>query len=106
VWVRPEVSFAFGGVLGDSIDFSLVPALDGHNFGMLFADSVLGRVEPGCANPLLACDMEGRDVTDRYFAVRPDGAVVVTEDVTPTMMVTTAQQAVRDCLFYVSRRRA
>lgn len=105
VTVRPEVPCAFGGVLTDEVDLVLHPGLDGANFGMLLAGSELGRVDPGAAVPLCAVDLRGRDVTDRYLTVRDDGAVVVTQDLTPAMMTTTVVQARRDCLFHVVRRR-
>jgi hypothetical protein len=83
----------------------LQPGLDGHNFGMLLAGTVLGKVRPGAAVPLLVTDMEGHDVTEKYFRVRPGGTLVVQEDITPVMMTNTVQQARRDCLFYIARRR-
>ena len=105
VIVRPEVPFAFGGSLTDDVELVLVPGLDGANFGMLLAGSELGWVSEGAsAVPLLATDMRGVEVTERYFTVRSDGAVVLREDVTPVMMTTTALQARRDCLFYIARR--
>jgi len=106
VTVRSEVTVAFGGALSDEVDLVLHPGLDSANFGMLLAGTELGRVHPGAAMPLCSLDMDGRDTTDRFFAVRPDGALVVTQDVTPAMMTTTALQARRDCLTYLTRRRA
>ncbi len=106
VVVRPEVPFAFGGALSEELDLVLAPGMDGHNFGMVLAGTEIGRAHPGAAMPLLVTDMRGRETTDRFFAVRPDGALVVTEDVTPVMWTTTVRQTRRDCLFYVARRRA
>jgi hypothetical protein len=105
VIVRPEVSFAFGGVLTEDVDFVLHPGLDSQNFGMLLAGTEVGVVAPGSAVPLCVTDMDGRDVTDHYFAVRPRGEVVAEQDFTPVMMTTTVLQAHRDCLCYVARRR-
>ncbi len=105
VVVRQEVPFAFGGALTDELDLVLNVGIDAHNFGMLLADTNLGRVHPGAAMPLLSTDMRGRDTSDRFFAVRRDGALVVTEDVTPVMWTTTVQQTRRDCLCYFARRR-
>jgi hypothetical protein len=105
VTVRPEVSFAVGGVLTDELDLVLAPGLDGANYGMLLAGTVIGHVDPGAGMPLHATDMAGADVTSRMFAVRPDGALVVTEDLTPVMMTTTVRQIRRDCLCYVARMR-
>lgn len=104
VVVRPEVPFAFGGVLTEDLDMVLHPGLDHHNFGMLLAGTELGRVPEGGGMPLLATDMRGRETTDRYFAVRR-GSLIVTEDVTPVMLTTTVQQTRRDCFFYIARRR-
>jgi hypothetical protein len=104
--VRPEVTFAFGGALRDDVDLVLHPGMDSANFGMLLAGTELGRVFPGAALPLCSQDMKGQDTTDRFFAVQPDGALVVTQDVTPAMMTTTAVQARRDCLMYLTRRRS
>lgn len=103
--VRPEVPFAFGGPLTDDVDLVLRPGLDAHNFGMLLAGTVIGRVHPGTAMPLTATDRDGVDAAGRLFAIAPDGAVTVTEDVTPVMMVTTVLQTRRDCLCYLARRR-
>ena len=106
VTVRPEVPFAFGGVLTEELDLVLVPGLDGHNFGMLLAGEVLGHVHPGAAMPLSAVDAFGVDETARYFEVKADGRLVTREDLTPVMMTTNVVQTRRDCLFYVARRRA
>jgi hypothetical protein len=105
VVVRPEVPFAFGGQLSDDIELVLHPGLDGANFGMLLAGTELGVVHPDGVMPLLVTDVQGRDVTDHYFAIRRGGSLIVTEDVTPVMMTTTVQQTRRDCLFYLARRR-
>ncbi len=104
VTVRPEVPFAFGGVLSDELDLVLTPGLDGANFGMLFAGSEIGRVHAGAAMPLEVRDMDGNDVTDRYFQARNDGRLVVAEDITPVMMTRTVIQVRRDCYFYIARR--
>jgi hypothetical protein len=106
VTVRPEVAFAFGGRMSDDLDLVLRPGLDGYNFGMILAGTVIGEVEPGTAMPLCGTDMQGNDATDRILAVRPDGCLVTTEDLTPVMMTRTVIQTRRDCLFYVARRRA
>ena len=105
VTVRQEVPFAFGGVISDGIDLVLHPGLDTTNFGMLLAGTELGRVHPGTALPLCAEGPDGADEADDYFAVRPDGALVVTQDLTPAMFTITVVQARRDCLFYLVRRR-
>ncbi len=105
VEVRPEVSFAFGGPLTDDLDLVLEPGLDSANYGMMLAGTVLGHVPVGGAMPLIATDMAGKDVTERLFELRADGAVVLVQDCTPIMMVTTVRQTRQDCLFYVARRR-
>jgi hypothetical protein len=105
VVVRSEVPFAFGGVLTEDLDLVLHPGLDGYNFGMLLAGTELGRVHPDAAMPVVAKDMRGRETTDQFFRVRADGALVITQDVTPVMFTTTVEQTRRDCLFYVARRR-
>jgi hypothetical protein len=106
VVVRPEVPFAFGAVLSDEVDLVLHPALDGHNFGMLLAGTELGHVHPEAAMPLQATDMRGYDVTERFLAIGRGNRLVVTQDITPVMMVNNVVQARRDCLFYICRRRA
>jgi hypothetical protein len=106
VVVRPEVSFAFGGLLNDETDLVIVPGLDGCNFGMLLAGQTIGQIAPGAAIPLCATDMDGREETQRFFSTTPDGRLIVTEDLTPVMMTTTVVQARRDCLFYIARRQS
>ena len=101
--VRPEVPFAFGGVLTEELDLVLHPGLDHYNFGMLLAGTELGRVPEGGGMPLLVTDMKGREV-NRFFEIRK-GRLLVTEDVTPVMLTTTVEQTRRDCFFYISRRR-
>jgi hypothetical protein len=105
VSVRPEVAFAFGGVLSDDVDLVLMPGLDTTNFGLLPAGTVLGQAHPGAAMPLAAINMHGHDDAGRFFDLRVDGSVVVTCDLTPAMMTTTVVQARRDCLFYLASRR-
>lgn len=106
VIVRPEVTFTFGTALTNGLDLVLRTGLDGQNFGMLLAGSELGWVRSGASMPLQATDLTGRDATDRLFAIKPNGRLVVTEDVTPVMMTTEALQTRRDCLFYVARHHA
>lgn len=105
VIVRPEVPFAFGGVLTEDLDLVLHPGLDHYNFGMLLAGTELGHVPEGGGMPLLATDMRGREDTERFFEIR-GGALIVTEDITPVMLTTTVQQTRRDCFFYIARRRS
>jgi succinylglutamate desuccinylase/aspartoacylase family protein len=105
ITVRPEVSFAFGGLLTEDLDLVLHPGLDVTNFGMLLAGTEVGRVHPGGAMPLIVANMDGVDEADRYFTIHDDGCLAVAEDVTPGMMTTTALQAQRDCLLYLVRRR-
>jgi len=104
VTVRDEVTFAFGGTLGDETDLVVAAGLDMFNFGTLVPGHVIGQVDPGAAMPLCATDMAGRDVTARLFDVTPDGILVVAEEMTPIMMTTTVVQARRDCLFYTAGR--
>ena len=103
VTVRGEIVFAFAHELTDGLDLALQPGLDGHNFGMLLAETKLGHVRLGAPMPLVASDMTGNDATKRLFAVRPGGRLVVTEDVVPLMMTRTELQTRRDCLFYIAR---
>ena len=105
VIVRPEVPFAFGGVLTEDLDLVLHPGLDHFNFGMLLAGTELGKVPEGAGMPLLSTDMRGNETTERFFEVRR-GGLIITEDVTPVMLTTTVQQTRRDCFFYIARRRA
>jgi hypothetical protein len=103
VTVRPDVRFMFANELIDGVDLALRPGLDGQNLGMLLAETQLGYVRPGASVPLAAANMFGDDATERLFAVRPGGRLVVTEDVVPLMMTRTELQTRRDCLFYIAR---
>jgi hypothetical protein len=104
VTVRPEVTFAFGGVVDEETDLVIVPGLDGYNFEVLPAGHTIGHIDVGAAMPLVATAMNNADVTDQFFRTTPDGRVITTDDLTPVMMTTTVVQTRRDCLFYISRR--
>jgi hypothetical protein len=103
VSVRPEVKFTFTDRLPSGYNLALQPGLDRHNFGMLLAGTALGRVRDGASMPLEALDLNGDDATGRFFEIRSDGRLIVSEDVTPVMMTRNALQTRRDCLFYIVR---
>lgn len=101
VYVKPEVTFRFGGDLSEGMDFVIAEDADVHNFVEVPPGHVIGRVHAGAALPVQAIDPEGRDVTNRHFRV-VDEAVVTTAPVTPVMMTRTIEAARKDCLFYLT----
>ncbi|MGH3443029.1 MAG: hypothetical protein ACRDUY_13495 [Nitriliruptorales bacterium] len=104
VMVRPGVRFAFGGEVGDGVDFVVDQDADAHNFRPVPAGHVLGRVAPGTPTPLLVEGPAHEDITADHVAVVGD-TVVLTRPTTPVMMTRTADAARKDCLFYLATPR-
>lgn len=101
VYVKPEVTFRFGGDLSEEVDFVIAEDADVHNFVEVPRGHVIGRVHSGAALPVLAVDPEGNDVSDHHFRV-VDEAVVTTMPATPVMMTRTEEAARKDCLLYLT----
>ncbi len=100
VTVREDLLFGFGAAPADLV---LRENLDQFNFCELPAGTSFGDLREGVAQPLLAVDTEGKDVTDRYF--RFDQCEVRTlRDVMPSMLTQDRRVIRQDCLCYLMER--
>lgn len=94
--VPAEVGFGFDD---PRATLNLAPDLDALNFHELPAGTRLAFVTPGGQPPVRAHDLDGRDVTGRYLAVR-NGALVTTRALTPSMLTRDLRVIRQDCLGY------
>lgn len=97
ITVPPEVEFGFGE---PGAALNLAPDLDALNFHPVPAGTALGRVVQGLDGPVRAHDLEGRDVTSRYFGIH-NGELVTTRPVTPSMLTLNHTVIRQDCLGYL-----
>jgi succinylglutamate desuccinylase len=105
VTVRDEVRFRFGGHPDAEADLALVADGDAANLRPVPAGHVLGHVRPGAPQPLQVTDPDGDDLTRRFLAVTPEGAVVTRTETTPVMVVRTVEAVRKDCLCYLAATR-
>lgn len=101
VKVPDEVSFAFGGDLGDH-DFVVADGSDRHNFLRIPEGHVIGRVPAGRPVPLVVEGPRGTVVTDQHLDVTDGGLVVTRHATIPVMMTRTVDAARKDVLFYMA----
>lgn len=95
--VPADMSFGFDD---PTKTLDLAPDLDALNFHELPEGTRLARVTGPEDSPIRAHDLEGRDVTSRYLAVR-SGELVTTQRLTPSMLTRDARVIRQDCLGYV-----
>jgi succinylglutamate desuccinylase len=100
VTVREEASFGFGE--GDW-NLALYPDIERHNFAEMAVGTAWGAARG--ALPVLALDEEGRDVSERYFAVE-EGELILREYVMPSMLSPDITIIRQDCLCYLMKRMA
>jgi hypothetical protein len=100
VKVREDVTFSFGE---DGADLVFEPDIDHFNFRELPAGTVLGQVRDGFGTGLVAVDEDGREVTDRYFAVEA-GQLTLVRPAMPSMLTLDERVVRQDCLCYLMER--
>jgi succinylglutamate desuccinylase len=100
VRVPEHVSFSFHDA---GADLHFVAGLDAHNFTTIPRGTTIAAIRPGCDARLEALDVNGADVTERYF--RRDAAAVVTAVPLMPSLLTANERIIRqDCLCYVMER--
>ena len=100
VRVREDILFGFGGVPSD---LQLRNQLDEFNFCELPTGTSLGVIRPGVAQPLIATDSAGQDVTDHYFSFDRNEVKTVRE-IMPSMLTHDRRVIRQDCLCYLMER--
>ncbi len=95
VMVDPDCTLAFGK--GEA-DLVLREDMEDLNFTLLKRGEVWART-PGAVLPLRVFDNNDNDVTAQYFHVQ-DGAIVLNQDVTPSMLTPDETIIRQDCLCY------
>jgi succinylglutamate desuccinylase len=98
--IRDDVLFGFGQV---PVDLSLREDLDKFNFCELPAGTSFGDIRNGCGRPLTAVNIEGSEVTDRYFHF-DRGQVQTARDIMPSMLTRDRRVIQQDCLCYLMER--
>lgn len=99
VKVRNGIRFSF---TDEAADLVLRSDLDHLNFTELPAGIAWGEVHSD-AIPVAAVDEEGRDVTERYFAI-VSGKLVLRQPVMPSMLTRDERIIHQDCLGYLMER--
>lgn len=104
VTIPESVHFGFEGH-GDqrTVDLHLIPQLDHLNFRELPIGTPLARVARPEFGFLQAWDEQGREQTDRYFALR-DGELTTTRTLMPSMFTLDERVIRQDCLGYLMER--
>lgn len=102
VHVADGAAFSFAG---DGLDTPLIltSGVEGVNFHALHAGAEFGAGTRPVSDLLRVLDVEHRDVTDQYFAVR-DGRIVLKQAVVPAMYTTDPLVVRQDCLCYFMER--
>jgi hypothetical protein len=98
--VRDDVLFGFGRVPAELV---FRENLDAFNFCELPAGTAFGDLNNGVAQPLVAVDTEGQDVTGRYFSF-DRGQVTTQRDIMPSMLTQDRRVIQQDCLCYLMER--
>jgi len=100
VRIDEHTSFGFGS---DPCALNFDPALDQLNFRELPPGSVFGSVNGDGQTGLMVTDENGRDVTERYFALH--GKQLITRRPLMPAMLTRDTRVIRqDCLCYLMER--
>jgi len=98
--IRTGARLAFGNAPVPGADITVRSGIDGQNFKLMPAGSIVGWLSGGGGWPLWAVGAEGQDVSRDLFDAR--GEVLATRrDIIPIMMTTDPGIAISDCLFYV-----
>ena len=100
VRLRDGARLRFGAGPVDSVELTLDPEVDRHNFERLEAGHALGWVGAGAGLPVDATDAAGRDRSGELFEVS-DRRLRTRRSLVPIMMTTDPAVASQDCLFYI-----
>jgi succinylglutamate desuccinylase len=98
--VPDNVLFGFGRV---PADLAFRENLDAFNFCELPVGTSFGDLRNGATRPLIASDIEGNDVTERYFSFER-GQVTTRRDIMPSMLTQDRRIIQQDCLCYLMER--
>ncbi|MBI1423385.1 MAG: peptidase M14 [Gammaproteobacteria bacterium] len=91
------------GVGEADCDLDLLPEVDRYNFHEIQPWTPLARLHAEREMPLYASNEFGKDVTERYFAIR-DGDICNIVPVMPSMMTLDVDVVRQDCLCYLMER--
>ncbi len=100
VRVNEDAFFGFGHV---PTDISFRENLDVLNFQELPAGISLGEVNGGPAQPLVATNIDGVDVTEKYFRF-DRGQIETVLEIMPSMLTPDRRVIQQDCLCYLMDR--
>jgi len=100
VRVHDDVFFGFGHV---PTEVAFRENLDVLNFQELPVGISLGEINGGAAQPLLAKDISGTDVTDEYFRF-DRGQIETIRKIMPSMLTLDRRVIQQDCLCYLMER--
>lgn len=100
VKVSDQILFGFGRV---PADLALRENLDHFNFEELPPGSSFGNINNRVAQPLIATDPDGVDVTDLYFSFE-DGQIATKREIMPSMLTLDRRVIQQDCLCYLMER--
>ena len=102
VCVRDGVPLEFGEGPGLSPGLTISHEIERHNFEWLEAGSCIGWVEPDCGWPLEALGADDHDHSGDLFVIH-EGRLETRVAMIPTMMTTSREAALADCLFYAGQ---
>jgi len=100
VKVSDQILFGFGRV---PTDLALPEDLDHFNFSELPPGTPFGDINHRVAQPLIATDPDGQDVTARYFSFE-NGKITTTRELMPSMITLDRRVIQQDCLCYLMER--
>lgn len=100
VRVHEAALFGFGHL---PTDVAFRENLDALNFEELPSGISLGELNSGPAQPLVATDINGVDVTDRYFRF-DRGQIETIREIMPSMLTLDRRVITQDCLCYLMDR--
>ena len=100
VRVHEEALFGFGRL---PTDIAFRENLDALNFQELPGGISLGELNSGPAQPLVATDIDGFNVTDQYFRF-DRGQIETIREIMPSMLTLDRRVITQDCLCYLMDR--
>jgi succinylglutamate desuccinylase len=100
VRVHDDVLFGFGHV---PTEIAFRENLDALNFQELPTGISLGDINGGLARPLIATEIDGVDITDKYFRF-DRGQIETVREIMPSMLTLDRRVISQDCLCYLMER--